>query len=271
MKKKILNNIIKSSNFISIVTPNLNGDKFLEKTLVSVCNQTDQDFEYIVIDGNSTDQSKNIINKYINFIDVFISEKDKSMYHAVDKAINKSSGEVIIWINSDDLLHPDAVKNVKKIFKYHKDINWVTGRSGYIKKGFQFSGIPYIYPRIILQNKLARHDMWGFVQQESISFRKELYMQAKGFDYRFQNACDFNLWTKFCKLAGSPTPVSIKIGYFRTWSGQNSKVFKNQYLRNVGVKFDRVSFRFLRFIVSLLCWPFIVLRTYFLLKKHKSS
>ena len=63
MKKKILNNIIKSSNFISIVTPNLNGDKFLEKTLVSVCNQTDQDFEYVVIDGNSKDQSNNIINK----------------------------------------------------------------------------------------------------------------------------------------------------------------------------------------------------------------
>lgn len=270
MKKKILNNIKISSNFISIVTPNLNGDKFLEKTLVSVCNQTDQDFEYVVIDGNSKDQSNNIINKYINRIDVFISEKDKSMYHAVDKAINKSSGEVIIWINSDDLLHPDAVKNIKEIFKYNENINWVTGRSGYIKKNFQFSGIPYIYPRFILQNKLARHDMWGFVQQESISFRKTLYVQAKGFDYRFQNACDFDLWTKFCKLVGPPTPVSIKIGYYRTWSGQNSQVFKNQYFRNAGVKLYRISFRFVRFVVSLFCLPFIVIHTYYLLKKRKS-
>lgn len=269
MKKKILNNIKKISRFISIVTPNLNGEIFLEKTLESVFNQTDQDFEYVVIDGNSTDQSKNIINKYINRIDVFISEKDRSMYHAVDKAIKKSSGEVIIWINSDDLLHPDAVKNVKRIFKYNKDISWITGRSGYIKKGFQFSGLTYIYPRIILQNKLARHDMWGFVQQESISFRKALYMKVKGFDYRYQNACDFDLWTKFCKLAGPPTPVSIKIGYFRTWSGQNSKIFKNQYFRNVGVKFPRISFRFVRFALSLLFCPFIILCTYFLLKKHK--
>ena len=270
MKQKNLNSGKKSNKFISIVTPNLNGDKFLEKTLVSVCNQTDQDFEYIVIDGKSTDQSKNIINKYINRIDVFISEKDKSMYHAIDKAIKKSCGEVIIWINSDDLLHQDAVLNIKKIFKYNKEINWITGRNGYIKKDFQFSGIPYVYPRVILQNKLARHDMWGFLQQESISFRKAMYMQAKGFDYRFQNACDFDLWTRFCKLAGSPTPVSIKIGYFRTSSEQNSKVFKKQYFRNVGVKFDRISFRFARFFVSLICYPLIVLRTYFLLKKHKS-
>ena len=107
MKKKN-----KKKPYVSIITPNLNGDKFLEKTIKSVVSQTSNDYEYILVDGKSTDKSKEIIKSYINNIDIFISEKDKSMYHAIDKGIRKARGEVIIWINSDDLLDKNAVLNI---------------------------------------------------------------------------------------------------------------------------------------------------------------
>ena len=103
--------------FVSIVTPNYNGEKYLEETIKSIINQTSHDYEFILVDGKSTDNSINIIKKYLKKINIFISEKDKCMYHAIDKGISKAKGEVIIWINSDDLLHKKAVQNVSKIFK----------------------------------------------------------------------------------------------------------------------------------------------------------
>ena len=103
--------------YISIITPNLNGEKFLEQTIKSIINQTSNDYEYILIDGQSKDKSKLIINKYIDKIDIFISEKDKSMYHAINKGIMKANGEAIIWINSDDILDKNAVLNISNFFK----------------------------------------------------------------------------------------------------------------------------------------------------------
>ena len=122
--------------FVSIVTPNYNGEKYLEETIKSIINQTSHDYEFILVDGKSTDNSLNIIKKYLKKINIFISEKDKSMYHAIDKGISKAKGEVIIWINSDDLLHKKAVQNVSNIFKKNPEIDWISGINGYIKKKY---------------------------------------------------------------------------------------------------------------------------------------
>ena len=78
---------------VSIITPNYNGDKFLEECIKSVINQSSKDYEYIIIDGGSTDESKNIIKKYEKFIKYFVSEKDNGLYDAIDKGIKKANGE----------------------------------------------------------------------------------------------------------------------------------------------------------------------------------
>jgi glycosyltransferase involved in cell wall biosynthesis len=85
----------KNNPLVSIITPNFNGDKYLEETIKSVVNQTYKKIEYILIDGKSTDQSLKIIRKYRNYINIFESKKDKNIFHAVDKGIKKSSGEII--------------------------------------------------------------------------------------------------------------------------------------------------------------------------------
>ena len=110
--------------FVSIVTPNYNGEKYLEETIKSIINQTSDDYEFILVDGKSTDNSVNIIKKYLKKINIFISEKDKSMYHAIDKGISKAKGEVIIWINSDDCY---IKKQFKMYLKYLKKIQKLIG------------------------------------------------------------------------------------------------------------------------------------------------
>ena len=101
---------------VSIITPNYNGEKYLEETIKSVINQSYKNTEYILIDGNSTDGSKAILDKYKKFIDILEIAEDNGIFHAVHKGILKSKGEYILWINSDDILHPKAAENVVKIF-----------------------------------------------------------------------------------------------------------------------------------------------------------
>ena len=88
---------------VSIITPNLNSGKYLEQTINSVLNQTYKNIEYIVVDGGSTDESEKILKKYQNKISKLIIEKDENMYQAIDKGIRIANGEIISWINSDDL------------------------------------------------------------------------------------------------------------------------------------------------------------------------
>lgn len=256
----------KNKPFVSIITPNYNGDRYLLETLKSIFNQSNQDFEYIVLDGGSKDNSKNILKKYKKKINQLVIKKDKGMYDAVEKGIRMAKGKVIIWINSDDLLHPKAVENVTNIFKAKPSLKWISGITGYIKYDFKFSGIPYVYPEFILKLGYARHDMWGYVQQESIAFKKSLFLKVGGFGIKPTIAGDYKLWLKFSKFSDLET-YNIKIGYFRSWPGQDSKIKIDDYQKNSNVFFKKISFRFFRFIISLIFYPYIFLKTLILMNK----
>ena len=110
----------KTKPIVSIITPNFNGKEYLEKTIKSVIKQTYKNIEYIIIDGGSKDGSTKIIKKYKKFIDYFESKKDNGIFHAVHKGIIKSKGKYILWINSDDILHPNAAENIVKIIRLFK-------------------------------------------------------------------------------------------------------------------------------------------------------
>lgn len=94
-------------NKISIITINYNNDLGLEKTIKSVLNQSFKLFEYIVIDGNSTDNSKAIIDKYKSKLDYWVSEDDKGIYNAMNKGIQRASGDYLLFMNSGDVLIDD--------------------------------------------------------------------------------------------------------------------------------------------------------------------
>ena len=99
----------KKEPLFSIITVVYNGEKFLEKTIASVVNQSCKNFEYIIIDGGSTDKSLDIIRKYEKKIDYWVSEKDNGIYDAFNKGMIVSKGEFIGFINSDDIYKKDAL------------------------------------------------------------------------------------------------------------------------------------------------------------------
>ena len=254
--------------FVSIITPNYNGGQFLEQTILSVLNQTSKNFEYLILDSISTDNSPNIFEKYKNKVDKIIISKDNGVYDAIDKGIKIAKGEIIIWINSDDILHKDAVKNVKKIFEYNNDIDWISGVNSYIKKGFKFSLIPYYYPKKIIKKGYAHHNYWGFIQQESVAFKKKLYFKSEGLIPQFGNAGDYHLWKSFSNFS-SLKSFNIKIGYFRSWQGQNSKIQKDKYFNDTKISESFYSLRIVRFIISLFFFPYYYFLTKKILKNNK--
>jgi len=99
----------------SVITPNFNGERFLETTIRSVLEQRKDGvfLEYIVVDGNSTDGSLDILKRYEDEIDLLIREDDTGPANALNKGLRNATGEVISWLNSDDIYYPDTLKRLK--------------------------------------------------------------------------------------------------------------------------------------------------------------
>src|SRR5881394_195745 len=104
---------------ISIVTPSFNQGQFLEETILSVLDQNYPDLEYVVIDGGSTDGSADIIRRYASRLSSWCSERDEGQSHAIAKGFARCSGEILGWLNSDDVLLPGALAEVAAYFEAH--------------------------------------------------------------------------------------------------------------------------------------------------------
>lgn len=130
---------------VSVITPCFNSEKTIQKTLESVLNQTYNNYEYIIIDGKSTDKTLQIIEKYKPLfgekIQVY-SEPDKGIYDAMNKGIMKASGDIIGIVNSDDYYELDALENM---------VNEVPDDKYFILYGFQRC-IPILFSVIILMH-----------------------------------------------------------------------------------------------------------------------
>ena len=100
---------MKNNLKISIITVTKNSEKYLEENIKSLTNQTFTNFEHIIIDGKSTDDTIAIIKKNSDKIDKWISEPDQGLYYAMNKGINISTGEIIGILNSDDIYFPNAL------------------------------------------------------------------------------------------------------------------------------------------------------------------
>ena len=157
---------------VSIITVVYNGEKYLEQTIESVINQTYKNIEYIIIDGESTDKTLEIIKKYEKYISFWISEPDKGLYDAMNKGIKIAKGELIGMINSDDWYESNAVdimvnayKNnpTKSIFhadRYDIDQNGDKKIRRFNKSSFKFKyyGMTYNHPSMfITKTEYAKH------------------------------------------------------------------------------------------------------------------
>jgi glycosyltransferase involved in cell wall biosynthesis len=184
---------------ISIVTPTYNRADYLEETILSVLNQNYPNLEYIIIDGGSTDGTIDIIKKYESYLTFWISEPDNGMYHAIQKGFEKSGGDIMAWLNSDDKYHPGSLKIVAEIFSTLNEVDWITGTpSLYNEDGNCVK---------VFQNlRWSKSRVWvgdyRWIQQESVFWRRSLWEKAgNALNLSFKYASDFELWCRFFQNA----------------------------------------------------------------------
>jgi glycosyltransferase involved in cell wall biosynthesis len=221
---------------ISVVTPSLNQGQFLEAALCSVLDQNCPNLEYIVIDGGSTDGSVDIIRKYADRLAYWVSEPDKGHYDAVNKGFARATGDILCWINADDMLVPGGLFVVNEVFGKFPHIQWITGTPalwnplGHLAEVIESTPV---YSRSCLSrgehNGLILHG----VQQESCFWRSGLWKKVGSHvDTRWHLGGDFDLWTRMAQYADLITVGTVLAGS-RIHSGQRSARQKDEYFRQI--------------------------------------
>ena len=136
---------------ISIVTPSYNQGQFIEETIRSVLLQGYPNLEYLVLDGGSTDQTREILEKYRPFLSYLRSAPDKGQSAAISEGFQRSSGEILAWLNSDDRYQPNAFVRVAEFFLAHpkivfanSDVNFIDGAGNHLHRMYVANPNPLV-------------------------------------------------------------------------------------------------------------------------------
>lgn len=221
----------------SIVTPSFNQGRFLGQTIRSVlCQRDDVDLEYIVIDGGSNDESVSIIESYRDELDYWVSEPDDGQYDAINKGFARSTGDVMAWLNSDDMYTPWALRVVGEVFQTFPEIEWLTTRyplkwdvNGNAVQANRYESLTR--SGFLRGDHLPGRDSWGSIQQESTFWRRSLWESAGGrVDASLSMAGDYELWARFFRHADLYV-LSTPLGGFRIHREQKTTIDLNTYVR----------------------------------------
>lgn len=206
---------------ISLVTCSYQQAPFLEATLQSVLDQGYPQLEYIVVDGNSTDGSVDILRRYEPLLDCCISEPDEGQTDALIKGFNRANGDIMGWLCSDDLLLPGALEAVGDFFARHPDVMAVYGDALWIdergtllrpKKEIPFNRFIFLYDH-------------NYIPQPSMFWRRSLYSAVGGLNRHFNLAMDGDLWDRFSRR-GAIAHLPRYLSCMRFYAAQKTRALR---------------------------------------------
>lgn len=184
---------------ISIVTPSYNQGNYIEATILSVLSQRYPNLEFFVIDGGSTDSTLDIVRKYDSQITYWVSEKDNGQTHAINKGFEKATGDILAYINSDDLYMPYTFKLVAELFaKYN--LHWLTGIQSRLVDTDVIApkrDAVKLFSQELFRKGYHVGSLFGWNQQCSTFWSAELFSKVgRKFDETFNHAMDVDMWIR---------------------------------------------------------------------------
>ncbi len=182
---------------VSIVTPSYNQGRFITETIESVFNQTYSNIEYIVIDGGSTDGTIDILKSYEHKGLKWISEKDEGQSDAINKGFKLCNGEIVGWLNSDDVLLPYCVEKVVEEFNKDENIGLVYGDIQIIDENGNL--IREYKPGLLTLERLLKIEQ--SVPQPGSFYRKKFVDLVGGLDKQLNFVMDYDLFIKLLKIS----------------------------------------------------------------------
>ncbi|MBT3322237.1 MAG: glycosyltransferase [Anaerolineae bacterium] len=182
---------------ISIISPSLNQGSFIEETILSVLSQEYENLEYIVVDGLSTDKTLSILRKYSDNL-TWISEKDNGQTNAINKGIRLATGEIIGYLNSDDILLPNALKSVAQAFRENPSAMWITGKSLIIdEEGKSIRKLITKYKNLYLKTHSFKSLLVAdYISQPATFWKKEIISDVGYLDESLDYVMDYEYWLR---------------------------------------------------------------------------
>lgn len=178
---------------LSIVVANYNYGRFLDEAIQSVLSQSCNDYELIIVDGGSTDNSVEIIKKYEDKIAWWVSEKDNGQSDAFNKGFAHANGKYLTWLNADDVMLPNAVQVFKETLEKKKNCQWFAGGTVWLSpegKPFRCVRARSFSKRLVEYGHIP---VWG----PSSIFSRELFNKTFGFRLNYHYMMDTDLWFRF--------------------------------------------------------------------------
>jgi len=178
---------------VSVITPSWNSVEFIERTIHSIVNQTYKNIEFIVVDGGSSDGTLDVLKRHAEEISWWVSERDNGMYHAINKGLARASGEIIAYLNSDDIYYPDTIFQVVASFSEYPEADLIYGDLDFIDANDRFL-YNQKYP-----NFSAKHFAnanYSMIGQPASFWRSSLLKKIGGFDESFKMAADFDFFVR---------------------------------------------------------------------------
>lgn len=210
---------------ISIVTPSYNQGKFIEETISSVLSQDYPDIEYWVIDAGSSDSTLKVLKKYKDKIR-FISEPDEGQSDAINKGLSRSTGDILAYLNSDDIYLPGALKRVGEHYNITK-ADWISGDYKVINsdgKVSHTSNIISAYKRILMKmySPFLLKITDSMLPQPSTFWSRSAYEKVGSFNIKYNYVMDYDYWLRMSRIF-SPSIIPAKLSGFRIHSDSKSE------------------------------------------------
>lgn len=231
---------------LTIITVVKNDEKNIEKTIKSIIHQKKTNFEYIIIDGNSSDQTLQIINRYKNDIKQIISENDNGIYDAMNKGIKYSTGDIVVFCNSGDTFFEDSLSKVLNIFNT-ENFDYVFGtvlRNYTTGKVLKFK-----------HNPLRIFYNFDFATTHSVGFflKKSIYEQIGFYNTKFKCSADYDLYFRLIKnkYNGTVTNKDDIIGEVASGGYSSSVSFYSHILEEAKIRIHNKQSLFIVLIIFI--------------------
>lgn len=219
---------------ISIVIPSLNKVEFIKETLDSIVLQKYPELEVIIMDGGSSDGTLEIIEKYVKkYPKIFSlgSKKDKGQVDAINKGLKKARGEILSFINADDVYEKGALNKVGEVFRDNPNTVWAAGRGKVIdEKGKEIARFVTWYKNLLLRiNRYPLLLVVNYLIQPSVFLSKSAFTRRKGFGGMKKFVTEYDMWIKLSQEV-MPKIISRNLSRFRIAKGTITQEMSKELL-----------------------------------------